>query len=122
MTTDDSNNNNNNIKVVHCKKEPNFDIYIGRPNRFVRLSIEQASWPDPYKWGNPFKIGRDGTREEVIIKYREWILTQPELLKQLPELYGKTLGCWCAPLPCHGDVLKELAEQQQLLKGEGEGE
>jgi hypothetical protein len=98
-----TNNNNNNIKVVHRKKEP-FDVYIGRPS----------------KWGNPFKIGKDGTLEEVIIKYRKWLLSNPELLKQLPELYDKTLGCWCKPLPCHGDVIKEFAERQQSLKGEEE--
>jgi len=98
-----TNNNNNNIKVVNRKKEP-FDVYIGRPS----------------KWGNPFKIGKNGTREEVIIKYRKWLLSNPELLKQLPELCGKTLGCWCKPKPCHGDVIKEEAErqQQQSLKGE----
>jgi hypothetical protein len=78
--------------VVHCKKSA-FDIYIGRPG----------------KWGNPFKEGRDGTREEVIEKYEEWFLTQPQLLEGLPELKGKVLGCWCAPLPCHGDVLVRLA-------------
>jgi hypothetical protein len=62
------------------------------------------------QWGNPFIIGRDGTRAEVIEKYREWIMTQPKLLAQLPMLKGKRLGCHCTPLPCHGEVLKELAE------------
>lgn len=62
------------------------------------------------KWGNPFRIGPDGTRAEVIEKYREWIAGQPDLLAALPELRGKRLGCWCSPLPCHGDVLAELAE------------
>ncbi len=81
-------------KVVHCKKDK-YDVYIGRPS----------------KWGNPFKIGKDGTREEVIQKYREWIMTQPELLAVLPELKNKVLGCWCKPKPCHGDVLAELADK-----------
>ena len=58
-------------------------------------------------WGNPFVIGRDGDRAAVIAKYRAWILTQPQLLARLIELRGKRLGCWCAPLPCHGDVLAE---------------
>lgn len=44
-------------KVVHCKRE-DFDVYIGRPG--------------PY--GNPFTIGRDGNRKEVIDKYEEWLL------------------------------------------------
>ena len=80
-------------KVVHCKREK-YDIYIGRPS----------------KWGNPFTMGRDGTREQVIEKYRRWIMTQPELLAALPELKGQVLGCWCKPKACHGDVLAELAD------------
>lgn len=81
-------------KVVHCKKEP-FDVYIGRPS----------------KWGNPFVIGMGFNRLESIQAYRKWIIEQPELLKQLPELKGKILGCWCHPLPCHGDVLVSLTEE-----------
>jgi len=49
----------------------------------------------------------------VIKKYRKWI-TQGEgkhLLKDLHELKGKRLGCWCKPLPCHGDILVGLAER-----------
>jgi hypothetical protein len=72
------------------------DIYIGRPS----------------KWGNPFVIGRDGTREEVIAKYRAWIVRQPDLMAALAELRGKVLGCYCAPLPCHGDVLADLANRR----------
>lgn len=79
-------------KVVHCKKD-SYDVYIGRPS----------------KWGNPFQIGPDGTREEVIDKYRKWLESQPNLMKDLKELKGKTLGCWCSPNPCHGDVLIKLA-------------
>jgi hypothetical protein len=79
-------------RVVHCKRD-RCEVYIGRPS----------------KWGNPFVIGRDGTREQVIAKYRAFVLGRPELIAALPELRGKTLGCWCAPLPCHGDVLAELA-------------
>ena len=64
------------------------------------------------KWGNPFVIGKDGNREEVIAKYREWIEARPDLLwSLLPELDGQRLGCWCAPLACHGDVLVELVER-----------
>lgn len=81
-------------RVVHCKVE-SFDVYIGRPG----------------PWGNPFEIGRDGSREEVIEKYAAWIVEQPELMDQLGELKGKTLGCWCAPRACHGDVLKRMAER-----------
>ena len=78
--------------TVHCKKSA-YDVYVGRPS----------------KWGNPFAIGRDGTRDQVIAKYRNYILNSPQLLAQLGELKGKTLGCWCSPKACHGDVLAELA-------------
>jgi hypothetical protein len=56
-------------------------------------------------------IGRDGTRKEVMKKYRAWLLSNLELVKRLPELKGKTLGCWCAPEMCHGDILSELANR-----------
>jgi hypothetical protein len=78
-------------------------VYIGR---FVRYQIPISS-----KWGNPFAIVRNRTREEVITKYREYVLNKPELLRQIPlELKGKTLGCWYKPLACHGDVLAEIAD------------
>ena len=70
-------------------------VYIGRPT----------------KWGNPFVIGRDGTREDVIRKYEDWVVTQPELMQALHELRGKDLVCFCAPQGCHGDVLLRLANQ-----------
>lgn len=83
-------------RVVHCKTAP-FDIYIGRGS----------------KWGNPFVLGDDGTRDVVIAKYRDWIRTQPALLRDLPELRGKTLGCYCAPKECHGDVLVDLCDAHE---------
>ena len=57
----------------------------------------------------PFKIGIDGTRTEVIEKYRQWLYTQEELITSIPELRRKRLGCYCHPKACHGDVLAELA-------------
>ena len=88
------------MRVVHCKKEP-YDVYIGRPS----------------KWGNPFTIGKDGNREQVINAYRKWINDSPELLYQIHELEGKTLGCWCSPKACHGDVLIELVNEMKELEG-----
>ena len=87
-------------KVVHCKKEK-FDVYIGRPS----------------KWGNPFTF-KQGTiaefvvpKDEVLIRYEAWLKQQPELMGSLHELKGKTLGCWCHPKPCHGDILARLADE-----------
>lgn len=76
---------------------PEGATYIGRPG----------------KWGNPFVIGRDGTRDEVVRKYRDYILNSPSLIAALPELRGRDLVCWCAPCACHGDVLLELANRRR---------
>ena len=62
---------------------------------------------------NPFVLGRDGSRDEVIAKYRAWIVTQPALMSALHELRGKDLICWCAPESCHADVLAELANPKR---------
>jgi hypothetical protein len=85
--------------VVHCKRSQ-FDIYIGRGS----------------KWGNPFKIGEHGNREEVIEKYEKWIRKNPKLMSDLPELKDKTLGCWCSPKACHGDVLCKLVKELEVDK------
>lgn len=80
--------------VVNRHKEP-FDVYIGRGTIY----------------GNPFIIGKDGNRVEVIEKYRRYVLTNHEIMKHLCELKGLRLGCSCAPKLCHGDVLVELIQQ-----------
>ena len=91
-----------NTSVVN-KKRSRYDVYIGRGG----------------PWGNPFEIGRDGTRAEVITKYRVWITSDDRvavaLLNNLHMLQGKVLGCFCAPLSCHGDVLAELADREGTL-------
>lgn len=69
-------------------------VYVGRPSR----------------WGNPFVIGPDGDRAQVVEKYRIWLQDRPALCARARfELRGKHLVCWCAPLPCHADVLLEVA-------------
>ena len=51
-----------------------------------------------------------GSREEVIARYERWLASQPGLVSRARrELAGKVLGCWCAPLACHGDVLARVA-------------
>jgi uracil-DNA glycosylase len=63
----------------------------------------------PLLWANPFEPGRDGTREEVIAKYEAWMLARPALVAHAKrELAGRDLLCWCAPEPCHGEVLLRL--------------
>ena len=66
------------------------------------------------RWGNPWAVGPDGTRAEVIERYRHdlWrrIRAGEIALEDLAALHGKThYLCWCAPRPCHGDVLARAA-------------
>ena len=65
------------------------------------------------KWRNPFRLGADGSREEVIALYRAdlWrrIRAGEVTLEELAALDGCWLACWCEPLPCHGDVLARAA-------------
>lgn len=94
---------------VYNKREKNIPegaVYVGRPG----------------KWGNPFTHKKGtraqtlvATRDEAVSKYREWILTQPELMGSLHNLKGKDLVCWCAPAACHADVLLELANKESNM-------
>jgi hypothetical protein len=93
-------------KVVNLNKEP-YDVYIGRGS----------------KWGNPYTTIKDketlaseivDTSEEAISKYKDYVLSNPDLYNSLDELEGKVLGCFCKPKPCHGDVLLELISQKNL--------
>ena len=85
-------------KVVNLNID-DYDIYIGRDS----------------KWGNPYLIGKDGSRQEVIEKYRKRLLLNKKLLNDLHELEGKVLGCWCKPKPCHGDILVEFVNNRHNL-------
>lgn len=80
------------VRVVNKKKDP-YDVYIGRGS----------------KWGNPYAIGVDGDRETVIEKFRIYLWASIRrgdiTIQDLLELDGKTLGCFCKPAACHGDVL-----------------
>jgi Domain of unknown function (DUF4326) len=95
--------------VVNIKGRPkgrtlrDGEVYIGRANSWLGLKTS--------KWANPFTVRKDGTREECIHKYEDYLRSRPELCDALDELKGKTLACWCSPLPCHGDVLARLAEE-----------
>lgn len=84
--------------VVNKYKTPAFDAYIGRGSY----------------WGNPFPINEEtgDTREVVIEKYRAHLRAlysrdKQRFLKELSFLEGKTLGCFCKPLACHGDIIIE---------------
>lgn len=91
----------NNCKRV-CIKDETYDVYIGRPS----------------KYGNPFSCKEKSlakykttTRKESIEKHKDWLLNGDGqyLLKDLQELKGKTLGCYCKKSQsCHGDIIVKL--------------
>lgn len=97
--------------ILINKKTDNSDaIYIGRPTPF----------------GNPYVIGKDGDRAEVIRKYEadfdhkynnnaEFRFCIDVLVNYYRKGITKKLSCFCHPLPCHGDVIirkvKEIANQ-----------
>jgi hypothetical protein len=85
--------------VVNIKSGAEFDVFIGRPSQF----------------GNPFRIGVDGTRTEVVEEYERYarakIKEDAQFREAVRGLYGKRLGCYCVPLKCHGTVLARLAEE-----------
>lgn len=110
-----------NCKVKHIRPEytdlqdwmnDENNIYIGR--RGV-VFINKNRFPEKSSnFANPYKIGKDGTREEVLEKYKKYIIDKinnnPELMRELNSMKGKKLGCWCFPERCRGNILLELIE------------
>ena len=90
-----SNTKVGNIKNYSIKNIPNKCVRIDRATIF----------------GNPFKIGEHGSRDEVIERYKRYFLKRikydSDFRKAVKKLKGKVLLCWCRPLPCHGDVIAE---------------
>lgn len=73
-------------------------VYIGRENsRCIRS-----------QWANIFKMNSESERGDVIMKYSDYLNTS-ELIYQIYKLLGLTLGCWCKPKACHGDLLVHYA-------------
>ena len=95
-------------KIINIKSNKPYDVYIGRANRIYRLPSSI--------WANPFQIGRDGSRQEVLWKYRKYLISRPDLMYKLQELRGKTLACWCKPDGCHGDILLGLLRDRESEK------
>jgi hypothetical protein len=78
-------------------------VYVGR-------AMYRGGWRLPgSRLASPYRPGPDGTRDEVVEKYRGYLLDRPELLALLPDLRGRRLGCWCVPERCHAEVIAELA-------------
>jgi hypothetical protein len=98
----------NNLKEL---LEDENNIYIGRRG-IVFVDGERYPKSDSI-FANPYKVGKDGTRDEVIEKYKIYfydkIRSNPTFWKdEFVKLKGKNLCCWCHPERCHGDVILEL--------------
>lgn len=125
------------MSVVNCKvkfirpqynnlkewMDDDANFYIGRAG-VVFITNDETGKKERFPklqsvFANPFKVGKDGTREEVIQKYKKYMSDKVEsdyVLRQvLLELDGKNLGCWCHPEPCHGDVLLELIQKYKNM-------
>lgn len=118
------------------------------PKRIQRRRVKGWRMPEnavyvgrPTKWGNPFKVGIHGNRQECVDLYRRYLdgrisaedtawrnslYDDPDFsgyspflgkilvwASNLETLRGKDLCCWC-PLdqPCHADVLLEIANRE----------
>jgi len=91
--------------VVNCKKEE-YDVLIARPSKFGNPYSHQF---------NTLAKFRVNSRSEAIFQYENWLYSQPELVAIVcRELKGKILGCYCEPLPCHGELLCRIANNSQL--------
>ena len=89
--------------VVHCKKAP-YDILVDRTTIYGN--------PFSHKDGTRAKF-KVATREEAILRYEQWLLSQPALVALVRrELPGRVLGCWCVPLACHAEVLARVANEE----------
>lgn len=83
------------------------NVYIGRSGI---VFINKERYPKlSSKFANPFKIDKNNTREDVLKKYRKYIMKTLES-DDLMKLENKKLGCWCKPENCHGDILLELIQ------------
>lgn len=78
-------------------------VYVGHAGN-------RHAWPQS-EFASPFVREAKTDREAMVRHYEEWLDQQPELLEKLRrgELTGRALGCWCAPEPCHADVLARRA-------------
>lgn len=81
-------------------------VYIGRANAFLG---EQQ-----HPLANPYVIKEGRTREAALKLYCAYINERPDLLKLAKSLRGYVLGCWCAPQPCHADIVAAIADNKVL--------
>ena len=105
--------------VVNMKNRPDLRAALdGADERGDLVRIDRRT-----RWGNPFLIGRHGSREQVIGRYRTWLwdkINKGDIpMAELAAMNDKILLCHCSPLPCHGDVLAKAAAWAQARMAPG---
>ena len=95
--------------IVNLKHHPELQRALENREEFEGVVRADRST----RWGNPFRISKRASREDVIERYRRWLwqrIREGEVsLEELAGLHGKTLACWCHPKPCHCNVLARAA-------------
>ena len=94
------------MNVVHCKIDK-YTIYIGRPSVL----------------GNPYVIGKDGSRDEVCDKFEEYVKNTPKVLDAIKNLNDNDiLGCWCKQknknVRCHGDSIVKIYNSLKAVQSD----
>ncbi len=94
------------VRAIHVRESKKYEdegwnvVFVGRPSIY----------------GNPFRIGQDGSREEVIEKFEGYLadnikedtsmytwLVRLQLCYEVGDRIA--LACYCKPKACHADVL-----------------
>ena len=97
-------------QVVRIRKVRGFlvqdcDVYIGNEIKNDNWDLKLSDWANPY-WG---------TSEESLRQYEVYVRGDKRLMKRIEdgELNNVSMGCWCAPNPCHGDILLKIIKECQ---------
>ena len=103
-------------KVVHHAKNP-YDVFIARPSKWgnpIKLREPITLENSIYLYGDNRREGFCPSRNEVIVLYDNYLRNNEELTKDLPELNGKVLACWCSPKLCHGNAIINYMNDLEL--------
>lgn len=100
-------------RVVNLRKEP-YDVYIGRPGHGLSGYFGNPVIPDKQcpVCGDVHKRGHTLGCYRTYLEGR--VEQDDEFRDRVVDLHGKTLGCFCKPKPCHGDVLVSVINRLVL--------
>lgn len=92
---------------VSIKSGKPYDVYIGRPSKYANIFTNKES---------KFDVIKTESRKESIERFREYLRNNTQLQKDIEELRGKVIACWCDEnQSCHGDVIIEFLNKRKLF-------